>query len=266
MPRTILLALRRDTAANWTAANPVLASGEPGYETDTGKLKIGDGATAWGALGYFLGSGVTSLDSLAGAVTLTAGANITITDNTPSAGHITIAAQAGPSGLVNIYDTTLGADTASIDTLATLATTYSALLVAGYMRVTNAGQDVGVAVTVNNDTAAHYDGESWFASNATTTASNQRGNTSWGLDAQGTNASDSYAAAWQIWLPNYGGTTFWKTGTYFASVPYAPVGNEVALTYGLGWQGTAAINRIKVAATGGGSLKAGSRLTIYGLP
>lgn len=44
---------RRDTAANWTANNPTLAAGEAGYETDTGKMKIGDGATAWVSLAYF---------------------------------------------------------------------------------------------------------------------------------------------------------------------------------------------------------------------
>lgn len=44
--------LRRDTATNWTTANPVLAQGEPALETDTGRRKIGDGATAWTALGY----------------------------------------------------------------------------------------------------------------------------------------------------------------------------------------------------------------------
>lgn len=44
--------LRRDTAANWTALNPVLASGEMALETDTKKLKIGDGITAWTGLGY----------------------------------------------------------------------------------------------------------------------------------------------------------------------------------------------------------------------
>lgn len=43
---------RRDTAANWTTANPVLAAGEPAVETDTKKRKIGDGSTAWTALPY----------------------------------------------------------------------------------------------------------------------------------------------------------------------------------------------------------------------
>jgi hypothetical protein len=44
--------LRRDTAANWTSVNPVLASGEPGLETDTLKVKYGDGSTAWNLLSY----------------------------------------------------------------------------------------------------------------------------------------------------------------------------------------------------------------------
>jgi len=47
--------LRRDTAANWSANNPVLASGEPGYETDSSKLKIGDGSTQWLSLPYYVG-------------------------------------------------------------------------------------------------------------------------------------------------------------------------------------------------------------------
>ena len=43
---------RRDTAANWTSADPTLLAGELGYESDTGKLKIGDGSTAWSSLAY----------------------------------------------------------------------------------------------------------------------------------------------------------------------------------------------------------------------
>lgn len=43
---------RRGTAAAWTAKNPVLASGEPGVETDTRLTKVGDGSTAWSALPY----------------------------------------------------------------------------------------------------------------------------------------------------------------------------------------------------------------------
>jgi len=54
---------RRDTAANWTTNDPTLAAGEIGLETDTGKLKIGDGATAWTALNYI--DSAVSHDSIA---------------------------------------------------------------------------------------------------------------------------------------------------------------------------------------------------------
>ena len=44
--------LRRDVSAAWTSSNPILGSGEPGFETDTGKFKIGDGSTNWNNLAY----------------------------------------------------------------------------------------------------------------------------------------------------------------------------------------------------------------------
>jgi hypothetical protein len=44
--------LKRGTAAQWTASNPILAAGEPGVERDTGRQKIGDGTTAWNSLPY----------------------------------------------------------------------------------------------------------------------------------------------------------------------------------------------------------------------
>ena len=44
--------LRYDSAANWTANNPILGIAEVGYETVTGNVKIGDGATHWRDLAY----------------------------------------------------------------------------------------------------------------------------------------------------------------------------------------------------------------------
>lgn len=61
---------RRDTAANWTSVNPTLSNGEVGYETDTGKIKIGNGSSVWSSLQYFVGHlAGGSLDSL-GDVTI----------------------------------------------------------------------------------------------------------------------------------------------------------------------------------------------------
>jgi hypothetical protein len=47
------LQLRKGTASEWTTANPLLAEAEPGYETDTGLLKLGNGTDNWDDLPYF---------------------------------------------------------------------------------------------------------------------------------------------------------------------------------------------------------------------
>jgi Major tropism determinant N-terminal domain len=44
--------LRRDTGANWTSANPLLAAGEIGLEIDTNRSKFGDGVARWNELPY----------------------------------------------------------------------------------------------------------------------------------------------------------------------------------------------------------------------
>lgn len=49
---TYVIRYRRGTAAEWAADNPILGPGEPGFETDTRYLKIGDGVTPWNSLGY----------------------------------------------------------------------------------------------------------------------------------------------------------------------------------------------------------------------
>ena len=78
--------VRRDTSANWTSAATVLAAGEIGFETNTGKFKIGDGSTAWASLTYFNpaggGGGATNLAYTAsptnGVVTSDTGTDATV--------------------------------------------------------------------------------------------------------------------------------------------------------------------------------------------
>ena len=48
----VQIQFRRGTASAWTTANPVLAEGEMGIETDTDQFKIGDGLTVWTSLAY----------------------------------------------------------------------------------------------------------------------------------------------------------------------------------------------------------------------
>lgn len=52
MPVQTLIQIRRGTSAAWTSANTTLSAGEWGYETDTGRYKIGDGLTGWNSLDY----------------------------------------------------------------------------------------------------------------------------------------------------------------------------------------------------------------------
>ena len=67
--------LRRGPASEWTSDNPTLRSAEPGVETDTGKMKLGDGITSWNDLDYYPPSelsvaGVASVDGRDGIVVL----------------------------------------------------------------------------------------------------------------------------------------------------------------------------------------------------
>ena len=62
--------LRRDTASVWASVNPTLALGEPGVETDTYKVKVGDGTSDWNTLPYSI---TTQFADLNGKPTTIAG-------------------------------------------------------------------------------------------------------------------------------------------------------------------------------------------------
>lgn len=63
--------IRRGTATQWTSANPTLSAGEFGLETNTGKVKLGNGTTAWTSLAYF--GNLEALDNV-GDVVITSAA------------------------------------------------------------------------------------------------------------------------------------------------------------------------------------------------
>lgn len=88
--------VRRGTAAQWTSANPTLAAGEWGYETDTNKAKIGNGSTAWNSLSYF--GGVGTVTSITAGTGLSGG---TITGSGTIAIDSTVATLTGSQVLTN---------------------------------------------------------------------------------------------------------------------------------------------------------------------
>ena len=60
MPKSLpnsTVKVKRATAARWASQNPVLAAGEIGYETDTRKMKLGDGTSSWTQLSYLVADG-----------------------------------------------------------------------------------------------------------------------------------------------------------------------------------------------------------------
>lgn len=95
--------LRRDTAANWASVNPVLALGEPGVETDTLKVKVGDGTLNWNNLGYTI---TTQFADLNGKPTTIAGYGIT---DALALANFSVGAEGTASGDGAIaYDNTTG--------------------------------------------------------------------------------------------------------------------------------------------------------------
>ena len=73
-----IIQIRRDTASDWTSANPTLAQGELGLETDTLKLKAGTGTTAWNSLAYYTLGTAGFLASTGGTLTGALTTNSTI--------------------------------------------------------------------------------------------------------------------------------------------------------------------------------------------
>ena len=74
---TVRIQVRRGTASDWTSVNPILAGGEIGFETNTGKLKIGDGTTSWSSLDYVASDvpavGEIAMDAINSALTMGSG-------------------------------------------------------------------------------------------------------------------------------------------------------------------------------------------------
>lgn len=90
MPVNNLIQLRKGPSSTWISTNPVLASGEPGYDTTNNLLKIGDGASNWIALsGVNIGNSDfnSSVSGLLPVTNISAGSGISVSS---SSGNYTI--------------------------------------------------------------------------------------------------------------------------------------------------------------------------------
>jgi hypothetical protein len=98
MPVVTQFQVRRGTASQWTSANPTLAAGEQGFETDTLKLKIGNGSTAWNSLAYVATGATGTVTSVVAGTGLSGG---TITSTGTIAIDSTVATLTGTQTLTN---------------------------------------------------------------------------------------------------------------------------------------------------------------------
>lgn len=96
-----LIQVRRGTASEWTSSNPTLSAGEWGYETNTGRYKIGDGLTAWNSLRY------SSLLPKTGDIVGASGVSVSFTSVTGA--PVTIAVTGIQSSQVNDFNSAVNA-------------------------------------------------------------------------------------------------------------------------------------------------------------
>ncbi len=100
-----LIKIRRDTAANWSSVNPVLAEGELGLDLTNDKIKIGDGTSTWSVLDYAFDtpSGVTTKanNAQSAAESTAAGALTTHEGDTSTHGVTTVAGLSEAQTLTN---------------------------------------------------------------------------------------------------------------------------------------------------------------------
>lgn len=120
----------RRKAATWTYQNPVLRQGEWALETDTGLVKVGDGATVWNSLGYgYGGAAPADLSALHARSTLG-----------------TILLQRATDGTASTATPTIDCDTVSVYSLTALAADITAVTISG---TPHDGQRITVPITDN---------------------------------------------------------------------------------------------------------------------
>jgi hypothetical protein len=275
MGRNVLLEFRRDTAANWTSVNPVLASGEPGYETDTGKLKIGDGSTHWTSLSY-IAPGLTNPMTTKGDIVVEnatpaparlgvgSDGQVLTADSTQTLGVKWATPGSGGIGAV-LFDSTLGSAAANIDTGAGgIAAGYKVILIYISCQSTKAVAQDSLRFRLNNDSGANYDDEFTYAVTTANHAGGGTANTEWGLDTHGASGTSQYASMHVIQIHNYDNTSFYKTAAIQESILDATLSNAIVVDYAAGYRSTSAISRAAVLASAGNNLATGSRMTILG--
>lgn len=185
-----------------------------------------------------------------------------------ASGSLLYADGAGGAAYLNpvLFDSTLGVDTASIDTGANgVAAGFSVLQIFIIARTDDAGAVPSMSIVLNNDTGNNYDRWEQQANNVTVSGGGSLASARWLIDSHGSGGSANQPAVCNLLLPGYTQTTYNKVATGILAIPDATAGNQWIEQLSLNYRSTAAISRVKLQAEGAAKLKAGTRLLIVGL-
>jgi hypothetical protein len=169
----IQLQFRRGTAAQWTSANPTLAAGEMGIETDTNKFKVGTGTIAWTSLPYGGLEGPTGNTGPTGVTGPTG-----FTGNTGPTGMTGPTGWTGPTGADSSVTGPTGAAGAPTQwsqnpALTTVDMSGQALTNWSYIRNTEgldiSGTSIGGLTSLNGQAVSSIGGSTWSSFPATQT-------------------------------------------------------------------------------------------------
>lgn len=182
-----------------------------------------------------------------------------------SASQVGISGLAG-SGLVKLFDSTLGSNQLSIDTGANaIPAGHFGLLIYIYVRTDRVAANDDVGFRFNNDSGANYDDQQFSGANTGTAIGFQVGATSFfAQNVASTGSANSFTAI-RIDVYNYDNTVGFKSAIVHSADAQTTAAPSIFDTHAAEWRSTAAINQFAVFSQTGSHLITGSRMSIFGL-
>lgn len=284
------------------SVSPLTTKGDVwGYSTRDARIPVGaDGnvltADSTQALGVKWapggGTGTVSLiDSPGGSVGVTNGAGPTTDLDLPASGaaagtygsstqvaqvavnargivtgvsNVSISGLAG-TGLVKLFESTLGVAAATIDTGAGgIVAGHGDLIILIITQNNVAAATATTLMRVNNDSGANYDNQNVSGSNGAAGAGISLAATSWSFVTHGTAGTAGYPGSAVVMIPRYDKTAFNKVGSAQIALLDATAANNQSILRAIGWRNTAAISRISIVDSTAANLLAGSSMVVYG--